>query len=253
MITTLLFDLGGTLHSVHGTKESRLRFCDHLIRRLGQYGILLPTDPETLEGLLRANAEAYKKRGEHDLSELPQPEIWSEWYLKDFSIPKEKLEPIAEELSFLYDYERVENMRKDRLRETVEELDRMGITLGIVSNIISTSLVPHMLNEYGIAKYMKCVVMSSSTGIRKPDPGIFKVALRELGVSAEETGYVGDTISRDVLGARNAGLGLAIQISNPSIAHRDVNFHGADAPKPDFLISELYEIPEIIRRVNHIN
>ena len=30
-ITALLFDLGGTLHTVKRTEESRLRFCTHLI------------------------------------------------------------------------------------------------------------------------------------------------------------------------------------------------------------------------------
>lgn len=250
MISTLLFDLGGTLHDVHGTPESRHRFAEHLIRRLGQYGILLDTDPDTLAALLRKNAEAYKQRGERDYTELEQPVIWNEWYLKDFVIGEERLAPIAEELSFLYDYERVENMRKTRLKETIEALHGLGIRMGIVSNIISTSLVPHVLNEYGIADYMECIVMSSGTGIRKPDPRIFTIAMEQLGVTPEETGYVGDTISRDVLGARNANLGLVIQINNPSIAHRDVNFHGADAPKPDYRIQELYEIPDIIRRIN---
>ena len=251
MISTLLFDLGGTLHDVRGTQESRLRFAEHLIRRLSQYGIRLDTDAESLASVLRVNAEAYKHRGELDHTELSQPDIWNDWYLKDWSIGRERLEEIAEELSFLYDYERVENMRKKNLRETVEKLHEMGIRMGIVSNIISTSLVPHVLNEYGIAQYMECVVMSSSTGIRKPDPRIFEIAMRQMGIEPKETGYVGDTISRDVLGAKNAGLALSIQIENPSIAHRDVAFHGADAPKPDYLIRELDEIPEIICRINH--
>lgn len=250
MITTLLFDLGGTLHDVRGSEDSRLRFAAHLIRRLGQYGIMLDTTPEALSALLRHNAEAYKQRGERDLSELPQDVIWNDWYLKEFAIGRERLRPIAEELSFLYDYERVENMRKPRLKETIEELHALGIRMGIVSNIISTSLVPHVLNEYGISGYMETVVMSSSTGIRKPDPRIFGVAMDALGVTAAETGYVGDTISRDVLGARNANLGLVIQVANPSIAHRDVAFRGADAPKPDFLVQEFYEIPDIMRRIN---
>ena len=92
--------------------------------------------------------------------------------------------------------------------------------------------------------------MSSDVGIRKPDPRIFEVALKKMGVSAKETGYVGDTISRDVIGAHNAGLGLNIRINNPRIAHRDVKYQGADIPKPDYVIEQLYELPEIIRKVN---
>ena len=250
MITTLLFDLGGTLHDVRGSEESRLRFAAHLIRRLGQYGIVLETTPEVLAAQIRANAEAYKQRGERELTELGQDVIWNDWYLREYGIGREQLAPIAEELSFLYDYERVENMRKPKLKETIEALHGMGIRMGIVSNIISTSLVPHMLNEYGIAPYMEAVVMSSSTGIRKPDPRVFEIAMRQMGVTAAETGYVGDTISRDVLGARNAKMGLVVRLENPLIAHRDVKFQGADAPQADFVIRELEELPAILRRVN---
>lgn len=250
MITTLLFDLGGTLHSVQSTEQSRRIFCEHLLRRLKTYGIDLSVTPMMLDALLRKNAEAYKRRGERELTELPQPVIWNEYYLKEFHIGEDRLAPIAEELSFLYDYERVENLRKPRLKETIATLSERGIRMGIVSNIISTSLVPHILNEYGISAYMECIVMSSSTGIRKPDPRIFEIAMEQMGVTAAETGYVGDTISRDVLGARNARLGLAVQIENPSIAHRDVNFRGPDAPKPDCLIRELYELLDIVRKIN---
>ncbi len=250
MITTLLFDLGGTLHDVYRTDAAGKGFAEHVLRRLHRYGIDLFVTPEELLGTLSRNAEAYKQRGEKDLTELAQPDIWNDWYLKEYRIGREKLEPIAEELSFLYDYERVENVRKPRLRETVETLHEMGIRMGMISNIISTSVVPHMLIEYGIDQYMECIVMSSDVGIRKPDPRIFEVALKKMGVSAEETGYVGDTISRDVIGAHNAGLGLNIRINNPRIAHRDVKYQGADIPKPDYVIEQLYELPEIIRKVN---
>ena len=250
MISTLLFDLGGTLHSVRRTDASCLRFAGHLIDRLSQYGVDLDTTPAALAEIIRKNGEEYKRRGERDLTELSQGEIWNDYYLKEFRIGRDRLDPIAEELSFLYDYERVINMRKPRLRETVLELHGMGIRMGVVSNIISTSLVPHMLNEYGISEYMECVVLSSSAGIRKPDPRIFFMALDRMGVGAAETGYVGDTLSRDVLGARNAGLGLAVRISNPSAAHRDAALLGPDAPREDYLIEELYELPDIVRRVN---
>ena len=251
MITTLLFDLGGTLHSVIRKEDSMRRFTERLIRRLSDYGIVLDTTPEKLAVSLHENAEAYKHSTEQTLIELPAARIWNEYYLREFHIGEDRLAPIAEELSFLYDYDRLTLMRKPRLKETIETLHEMGIRMGIVSNIISTSLVPHMLNEYGIAQYMECIVMSSETGIRKPDPRIFEIAARQMNVTAEQTGYVGDTISRDVLGARNAKLGLVVRIKNPSIAHRDAAFRGPDAPEADYVIDELYELPEILRAYNN--
>ena len=250
MITTLLFDLGGTLHSVIRKEDSMPRFCERLIRRLSDYGIVLDTTPDRLAVSLHENAETYKHHSEQTLRELPAARIWNEYYLREFHIGEERLAPIAEELSFLYDYDRLTLMRKPLLKETIEQLHAAGIRMGVVSNIISTSLVPHLLNEYGIAQYMECTVMSSGTGIRKPDPQIFEIAMRQMGVTPEETGYVGDTISRDVLGARNAHLGLVVRLNNPSIAHRDAAYLGADAPQADFVIREFYELPDILRTVN---
>lgn len=250
MITTVLFDLGGTLHSVIKKPDSMRRFSARLIERLSDYGIDLDTTPDALAVSLHENSESYKHESERTKRELPAAQIWNDWYLKEFHIGEERLLPIAEELSFLYDYDRLTLMRKPRLKETIEALHRMGFRMGIVSNIISTSLVPHMLNEYGIAQYMECIVMSSEVGIRKPDPRIFEIAMQKMGVAADETCYVGDTISRDVLGARNANLKLVVRINNPSIAHRDAAFQGPGAPEADDIISELYELPEILRTFN---
>ena len=74
-------------------------------------------------------------------------------------------------------------------------------------------------------------------------------AAQACGVPCGEMAYVGDTLSRDVLGCRNAGVALSIQISNPSIAHRDTAFTGTGLA-PDVLIHDLSEIPGIVRAFN---
>ena len=91
--------------------------------------------------------------------------------------------------------------------------------------------------------------MSSTAGVRKPDAAIFEKAAAECGVPCGEMAYVGDTLSRAVLGCRNARVALSIQISNPSMAHRDTAFIGTGLA-PDVQISDLQEIPEIIRTYN---
>ena len=61
-------------------------------------------------------------------------------------------------------------MRRPHLQEMFHELREMGLRTGMISNIISRSVVPHFLAEYGILDQMDCIVTSSETGIRKPDP-----------------------------------------------------------------------------------
>ena len=140
-------------------------------------------------------------------------------------------------------------MRRPHLQETMEQLRRMGLRLGVISNIISTSVVPHFLREYGIDSYMETVVLSSVTGIRKPSADIFRVAEKEMGLKPQELAYVGDTISRDVRGARAAGWRLMIQISNPGVAHRDAGLEGG-VYRPDYKIEDLAEIPAILEQEN---
>lgn len=249
MIQAVLFDLGGTLHTSSSPEGRDVWFARRLIERLGDYGVPLEAQPEELAGRLRENSEVYKKWSEESLRELPAARIWSEYYLRDYGIEAERLAPFAEELSFLYDYERVKVMRRPRLQETMESLKKMRVRMGVISNIISTSVVPHFLREYGIDQYMDCVICSSVTGVRKPSADIFRAAEAALGLRPEELAYVGDTISRDVRGVRNAGWRTMIQIRNPSIAHRDKGLENSGF-RPDYLIEDLAEIPDIIRREN---
>ena len=249
MIRGVLFDLGGTLHTAGSPPGRDIWFARRLLERLEDYGITLNAGPEELARKLYENSEAYKRRSEKELREFPAAEIWSGWYLRDWEISREKLEPIAEELSFLYDYERVKVMRRPYIKETLDALRAQGMKLGLISNIISLSVAPHFLVEYGVREYMDCIVLSSATGIRKPSAEIFRVAEGELGLRPEELAYVGDTLSRDVLGARNAGWKLMIQIRSSSGAKRDKGLEDSGL-KPDYIIQELNEIPGIICKEN---
>lgn len=249
MIKAVLFDLGGTLHTNSMPEGRDLWFAERLLRRLADYGVELPATPEEIARSLPVNSEVYKHESEQTLRELPSELIWNDYYLREYRIGRERLAPFAEELSFLYDYERPCVMRRPRLKETMAELRGMGLRLGVISNIISRSVVPHFLAEYDIAQDMDCVITSAETGIRKPSPEIFRVAERELSLKPEELCYVGDTISRDVRGTRNAGWALMIRIRFPGTAHRDAGLENAGF-EPDYTVDELYEIPQIIRKVN---
>lgn len=89
MIRAVLFDIGGTLHTVHRDADSADRFSALLLRRLAAAGICLETTPQALSGLLARNAEAYKHLSEETRKELPSPVIWGDYYLKDFPFDRE--------------------------------------------------------------------------------------------------------------------------------------------------------------------
>ena len=162
MIRAVLFDLGGTLHVCSTDEARKLWFARRLISRLSEYGIVLDLSPEELSKTLQENAEIYKHHVEGTLRELPPEDAWADYYFHGLGLRKETLAPIAEELSFLYDYERVCNLRRPHLISTMEELRAMGMRLGIISNMLSRTLVPHFMAEYGLEQYMEGVLTSST-------------------------------------------------------------------------------------------
>lgn len=249
MIRAVLFDLGGTLHLCSTTGERKEWFARRLISRLGEYGISLEISPRALARQLEENAERYKHEVEGTLRELPPEIVWSDYFLREQHLSRETLAPMAEELSFLYDYERVCNLRRPHLLDCMEALKADGLRLGVISNILARSIVPHFMAEYGLDGYMECVLTSAGTGIRKPDAGIFRLAETQMGLSPEELAYVGDTLSRDVRGVRNAGWRLAIQIYSPNAAKRDKGLAELGY-QADYNITDLMEIPAIIRKEN---
>lgn len=249
MIKAVVFDVGGTMHVSEKDLMLQESFSQQALGILEEGGIQLDIKREEFSACLSRQAEEYKAWSEISRRELPAVKIWGDYYLKPYNIDREKLEPLAENLSFLYDYSRVRLRRRPGLKDTMVKLLRLGLTLGVISNIISKTFVPHILREYEIAQYMSCVVQSSVTGVRKPDPGIFRIAENELKMKPDELAYVGDTVSRDVIGTRKAGWRLMIQINNPSIAFRDNRVINSGF-LPDYSIQRLDEIPAIISREN---
>lgn len=249
MIKAVLFDLGGTLHVCSNSEDRKLWFAGRLISRLGEYGVSLDISPQTLARQLEANAERYKHEAEATMRELPPVEVWNDYYLWEQHLGRETLEPIAEELSFLYDYERVCNLRRPHLISCMQALKSDGLRLGVISNILARSIVPHFMAEYGLEEYMEVVLTSAGTGIRKPDPAIFRLAEEKMNLKPEEMAYVGDTLSRDVRGVRNAGWKLIIRIDSPNAARRDKGL-AEMGWRADYEIQDLGEIPAIIQKEN---
>jgi putative hydrolase of the HAD superfamily len=246
MIRAVLFDVGGTLMISYADPGSMNAFCALLLERLHSAGIPLDLPPAALGAAIRRGAADYKCHALETNRELPQEQIWNEYYLRSFSIGQDRLAPIAEDLSVLYDAVRLRNVPRPRLPEILGELESLGLRLGVISNVISHTFTRRLLADYGVADKMECLLLSSETTWRKPDPHNFRLASQMLGIGLEEMAYVGDTLSRDVLGCRNAGVGLCIQITTPEAVPADSAFVNSGL-QPDVLITSLDELPGIFR------
>jgi putative hydrolase of the HAD superfamily len=63
-----------------------------------------------------------------------------------------------------------------------------------------------VLRAAGLADGVDAIVDSHLEGVEKPDAEIFRRALTRIDAPAARSVFVGDIVSIDVVGARNAGL-----------------------------------------------
>ncbi len=78
-----------------------------------------------------------------------------------------------------------------------------------------------ILKQLGLLKYFRYVFVSSELGVDKPDPEIFRRALRLGGREAAEVLHVGDDPERDWKAARSAGLTI-FELRRPGMSLRDL-------------------------------
>lgn len=88
-------------------------------------------------------------------------------------------------------------------REVLSSL-RPGLRLGVVSNF--TGALERVCLEAGLLPLLTVVVDSARVGLAKPDPEIFLLAARGLGLPPADCAVVGDSFERDVVPAKAAGM-----------------------------------------------
>jgi putative hydrolase of the HAD superfamily len=98
-----------------------------------------------------------------------------------------------------------------RALDAIRALRRAAIEVLVVSN--SDGHAEDNLREAAVCQpgpgpgaAVAAVIDSTLVGVEKPDPRIFRIALREAGTGASTVVHVGDMLSTDVAGARAAGI-----------------------------------------------
>ncbi|HEV8437585.1 MAG TPA: HAD family hydrolase [Methylomirabilota bacterium] len=121
-------------------------------------------------------------------------------------------------------------------RGALEELAGRGLALALVSNTMRTpgAVFRRIFDEAGLLAPFKVLTFSDECGIRKPDPEIFLLTLRQIGVAPGEAVHVGDDPVLDVEGARDAGMSV-IQVTADGRA--------TGPAKPDAVITRLDHLP----------
>ena len=98
-------------------------------------------------------------------------------------------------------------------------LRKAGYRLGLLSNF-SDEARSLWQNEFPFIQYFDGVVISSEVGLMKPDPRIYHLAAKSVGVKPKEALFIDDFIE-NIEGARQVGM-QAIHFNDPQLAQQQL-------------------------------
>lgn len=241
-IKTVFLDMGGTIDTFWFSPEMRLLATTGLQQLLSSAGINLHLTDQQLYELVTSGLEQYHQWRLQTLEELPPSKVWCQYILADYPDNFTHLDSIAEDLMVWIETRYHQRKMRPEIPTVLDSLQKMGYNIGLISNVNSRGQVPLNLSEYGILGYFNPIVLSSEYGRRKPDPSIFHYAARLANSPTSECIYIGDRISRDIVGAKRAGFKLAIQIQ-----HEFKHGEKDEGATPDLILNDMTELLDVLK------
>ena len=126
------------------------------------------------------------------------------------------------------------------LIEMLDTLKQQSYFLGMITNGRG-EFQDRAISGLGIKDYFEIILISEIEQVRKPEVEIFQRAMTRVGISAQDSVFVGDNPDADILGAKNAGMQAIWKRSSQWLEVR-----AADAT-----IDELSEISSILNQFNY--
>jgi len=153
-----------------------------------------------------------------------------------------QLEDLQRLTALFYEPVREQGTPEPGLHELLQWLQHRGCQLGIISNtIVPGFALDEHLRQEDLIEYFGVRLYSCDVGCRKPQRRIFQMALTALGVEAKHAMFVGDKLRRDISGANRAGM--------ISVLKRPAGRPPWGLTRPDYVVTELRELPELIERI----
>ena len=203
-IRAIYLDLGDTFRIIRKEKDYILDAKQKIAQMCGT-----DKDPEAFyDEVISPRYDIYREWALKYFCEAPEEVLWLRWLAYDCD--PERIRKFAKQLT--YEYRRTKGRRVvvDGGVETVQELNRRGFAVGIISDLVGTMEVDEWLDHDGLRPYFKTVQQSSVCYVRKPGPAIFYYAMEETGIPAENSAFLGDNLDRDIIGAKAVNMGMTI-------------------------------------------
>lgn len=94
---------------------------------------------------------------------------------------------------------------KSKVGEAKPVLDELGLyyPMVLVSNFYGN--VESVLEDFGLIRCFPKIIESAVVGVRKPDPVIFELGVKALGITPGEAVVIGDSYGKDIVPAQKIG------------------------------------------------
>jgi putative hydrolase of the HAD superfamily len=225
MIKAVFFDLYHTLVHYQPSQE------ELEAKALKDLGVDI--SPEALHRpILAANEFIYNEIAARPLSTLSREEQaalygrYQETVLKEAGIKYDR--KLVFSLLKMMQQAKMDLVLFDDVKPALTSLKQQGLVLGLISNIEQD--IRGTLTKLGLEPLLAIIVTSQEARANKPQPEIFRFALKQAGVQPGESIYVGDQYQVDVLGSNKAGMkGILLDRGN---YYQDIS----DCPKIKSLI-----------------
>lgn len=220
MIKAVVFDLDGTLLD---RDNSLLAFVGQQYNDLGKSVKHIPKD-KFISRFIELDAKGY---------------VWKDQVYKQL-IEELKIEGIdAQTLLEYY----VTNFKRHcipfpGLITMLENLTQKSIRLAMITNGRGQFQLDNIL-ALGIKDYFDDIIISEWEGISKPNPAIFQKMLCNLGISADETVYIGDHPKNDIQAAKAIGM--------KTIWKKDRHWNCTDADQEINSLDEIMKVVECLK------
>jgi putative hydrolase of the HAD superfamily len=223
----IFFDAAGTLFHLNGT--------------VGQHYALVGSEVRlTLDAIQldRAFYSAWKKMPFRAAIDGPRENDDKGWWRELVDLVLDRVAPSLSELDrdnfFEIAYEHFAEPGVWKLyREVPGVMEQLGphFQLAVISNF--DGRLRFILEHLGISKFFAHIFISSEIGADKPDPEIYRRALKLIDLKPNEVLHVGDDPERDWEAASAAGLSI-FRLDRPTNSLRDLlNWVGRDSnPEP---------------------
>ena len=91
-------------------------------------------------------------------------------------------------------------------KRTIEDLDALGIRMGIISNAAYGPFLRWTLDHFGLLEFFEDVVISAEVRIRKPALEIFQSTLHRMRLTPNDAVYIGDDFQKDIVPSKKLGM-----------------------------------------------